>query len=409
MPARSTRDDHEGSLLPGAADRAGPTGGWIDRLKTPVLAIAAGGGGDLLAAVMAVSALGIAVDGPDAAGVHFASWSWDRVLFDPRPGPRSRDDFDGIYAVGQHNAIITGMTSSRPPGLSTLPLTCDELGIHVALLEATGGAVGVEQQLLELITVLGIRSVVVADVGGDILAQGDEPGLRSPLADSVVLAACASLPVPAVVVVVGPGTDGELSASELRIQSERAGQLGTAIVRPEDVRGLHDVFDRHPSESSALVAAAASGMKGLVEMREQGITFELGPAATEVLAFTVTGALSVNRIARTLIGSRSLDEVEQVLRSLSAPSELERERQRLQRPVPTTPERLDAALDLLPDHAISGQARGADLMTLRRVLELLELDGVVPAELANALDRRYPNARSGQLLRLDLVLEHANP
>ena len=36
---------------------------------------------------------------------------------------------------------------------------------------------------------LGCDAIVLLDVGGDVLAHGDEPGLASPLCDAVVLAA----------------------------------------------------------------------------------------------------------------------------------------------------------------------------------------------------------------------------
>ena len=56
------------------------------------------------------------------------------------------------------------------------------------------------------------RSLLV-DVGGDVLAHGEEPGLASPLADSILLAAARHLPddLRVVAAVFGAGCDGELT------------------------------------------------------------------------------------------------------------------------------------------------------------------------------------------------------
>ena len=56
------------------------------------------------------------------------------------------------------------------------------------------------------------------DVGGDLLAHGDEPGLRSPLCDALMLAAAARLAdagVPVLTAVFGVGCDGELTPAEV--------------------------------------------------------------------------------------------------------------------------------------------------------------------------------------------------
>src|SRR3990170_4787861 len=55
--------------------------------------------------------------------------------------------------------------------------------------DVVGALDGLEVAMKELHTDL----LVGLDVGGDSLAQGNEPGLRSPLADSIMLAAYAEL------------------------------------------------------------------------------------------------------------------------------------------------------------------------------------------------------------------------
>src|SRR3990172_7350248 len=85
---------------------------------------------------------------------------------------------------------------------------------------------------------LKIDLLVGLDVGGDSLAQGYEPGLRSPLADSIMLAAFAELEQRgqrALWGVFGYGSDGELSVDEIEMalsQLAAAGGLPRARALP---------------------------------------------------------------------------------------------------------------------------------------------------------------------------------
>ena len=51
------------------------------------------------------------------------------------------------------------------------------------------------------------------DVGGDVLARGDEQGLASPLCDAVMVAGALRVAgrVKSLLAVIGPGCDGELT------------------------------------------------------------------------------------------------------------------------------------------------------------------------------------------------------
>src|SRR4029450_4401126 len=68
-------------------------------LYTPLmgagLLVAAGGGGDAIAAVMVARMLGMG-----ERRLHVATFSWDRLLVDPLPGPRGREGFTGLRPVG---------------------------------------------------------------------------------------------------------------------------------------------------------------------------------------------------------------------------------------------------------------------------------------------------------------------
>ena len=173
------------------------------------LYVAAGGGGDALAASIIHRALG----GRDPAVI--ATYAWERLAVDPVPGPRGADDFVGLERLGQGTYAITPTTTPKTPSGSTLPRLAAEIGDGLELLDPTHGAVGMQGQLNELIDLYQPTHVDVVDVGGDALATGHEPGLRSPLADALALAACARIRVQTHLLVAGPGLDGELSETDV--------------------------------------------------------------------------------------------------------------------------------------------------------------------------------------------------
>ena len=79
---------------------------------------------------------------------------------------------------------------------------------------------------------LDVDLVVFVDVGGDVLAEGAEPGLRSPLCDAVMLAVAGRLARagrPVLIGVFGTGCDAELTTAEVLTRlAARCGRRGPA-------------------------------------------------------------------------------------------------------------------------------------------------------------------------------------
>jgi hypothetical protein len=154
------------------------------------LLVAAGGGGDVIAAAMVER---VFRERGASQPFHYASYSWDRLEVDPLPGPRDPTAFAALKPVGRWNFQVTASTVTRPPARSHLPQLAADLATPIFLLDPRYGALGLRRQLRELVRLLDADRVAVVDVGGDILARGDEPTLRSPVADFLVLAASADL------------------------------------------------------------------------------------------------------------------------------------------------------------------------------------------------------------------------
>jgi hypothetical protein len=332
------------------------------------LMVAAGGGGDALASLLLSRQLA------DAAWTPIvASYSWDRRLLDPSPGPRFATDFIGARQLTSKTVEITRDSKLRAGGVSTLKLLAEATAARFPLMDPSGGAQGMREQVIELIERFAFDSVLLVDVGGDLMGVGTEPTLRSPLADALALASLANLPVPVRVAVAGPGLDGELSAPYVRARcralgGELAGHLGGSDIEPH-----LSVLGQHPSESTTLLAAAAVGMVGRAEIRDNADLVALTDTSTEIYVLDGADVIAGSPLAKELKASRSLREAEATTRAVCGRSELDYERQKaetMRLRSPPSSAQMQWALEAYWSYAT---ASGITLVTFRRLCEVMKL------------------------------------
>src|SRR5436190_17004881 len=197
----------------------------ILRASRRPLVIGIGGGGDVVGALASAELARIY----DQADPLVGGLSWERRPIDPVPGPRRVDEIEGAETVAPGILLAGARTRVRGRevyfaesmmagflGRPTLLITIDEGPAAIAH--------GLEQALGELQGDL----LLFIDVGGDVLAQGDEPGLRSPLCDAILLAAAQRLAAaghPVLLGIFGVGCDAELSSEEVLA---RLGEIAAA-------------------------------------------------------------------------------------------------------------------------------------------------------------------------------------
>ena len=359
------------------------------------LIIAAGGGGDAVAAAM----LDAALYGARGDTVVF-TYAWDRLLIDPVPGPRGADNFTGLEQVTP--AVWSVPADARPiaPAGSTLPRLAAELPQTFTLIDPRYGAQGITRQLEELVGHLSPESIDLLDVGGDILARGDEPSLKSPLADALTLAVCCQVDanVPIRLLVAGPGLDGELPPADLRSVFDSLVHTFT----PKDVEPVGAVLEWHPSEATGMLAATARGVRGTCEMRDAGLPVPLTDESPTVHEVDLDEAFNRNQLARTIATTSSLDQVEAHSREICGYSEIDYERNKAaslgeQQSVELDPEAVLSRLDRFEAEA---RARGVTHTTFRRITEALDLNGSLREDLRRFLISSRPEQYAAPLWRI---------
>ncbi|MFD8736980.1 DUF1152 domain-containing protein [Streptomyces sp. NPDC059618] len=342
--------------------------------------------------------LDAALYGGDASPAVILTYAWDRLLIDPVPGPRGPENFTGLRRLTQSVWTVPADAKPIAPAGSTLPRLAAELPHTFALIDPMHGVEGITRQLEELIEHLAPESIDLLDVGGDILAKGDEPTLRSPLGDALTLAACCQVNAPVRLLVAGPGLDGELPAGLL---ADRMGPP-TLTLTAEHVEPVSSVLEWHPSEATAMLAATARGVRGLCEVRDAGLPVPLtanGPAIHEA---DLDDALNRNELARAILSTETLAEVEQYSREVCGYSEIDYERNKASWLGNQPEQKLDpeAALHQLDQFEAQARDRGITHTTFRRITEALGLNGKQRQDLRALLLSSRPDQYEAPLWRI---------
>jgi hypothetical protein len=210
------------------------------------------------------------------------------------------------------------------------------LGEETVLVDANHGPAAIAAGLSEAAAALGCDLVVFVDVGGDVLAHGDEAGLASPLCDSVLIAAAvrmAARPSPKVLgAVFGIGCDGELTPDEVLARIDEVdrggGLLGRLPIDEPVSQRLDDAVAAIPTEASALALRAFRGESGRIEIRGGRRAVDLRPLAAATVFFDpAVAARTAARLAAAVHEAKDLNAANDTLHRLGVRTELDYERE----------------------------------------------------------------------------------
>jgi hypothetical protein len=259
--------------------------------------------------------------------------TWERRVVDPVPGPRHLHELRDAEPLNDAVAWATPQTTGPGDFHFAESRLAGVLDQRVLLVDPWPGPKRVAGALDDAAARLGADLIALVDVGGDVLAEGHEAGLGSPLADSVLLAAGKHLQTPVIGAVWGAACDGELTLDEVlaRIAGLAAaealiGAWGTpAALLPR----LDAAIAAVPTEASAMAVACARGAIGIARIRNGARTVPLSPVGAVTFLFDVPRALESGAapMAALMQDADSLDEAEALLQARGIRSELAYERE----------------------------------------------------------------------------------
>ena len=294
------------------------------------LVIGMGGGGDVVGA-LASAEFARLYDGADPL---VGGLSWERRPIDPVPGPRRVDEIEGgdLLAPG----VLLAGPSTRVRGRDVYfaeSRMAAFLNRPTLLITIHDGPAAIAAGLAHALRQMDGDLLLFIDVGGDVLAQGDEPGLRSPLCDAIMLAAAARLAdggTPVLLGIFGIGCDAELTEAEVleRLANVAGvgGMCGARGLTEAVATRLEASMELVPTEASAQAVRAFRGASGPVTIRGGARSFELSTAAA--LTFYLDVEVTFNtagRLARAVADADSLEAANDALGKLGVRTELDLE------------------------------------------------------------------------------------
>jgi hypothetical protein len=296
------------------------------------LVLGIGGGGDVVGALATAESMRLY----DGAQPILGGLTWERRPIDPTPGPRSVSEIEGADELAPGIVLAGPQTRVRGTDVYFAESRMAEvLGEQTVLIDVNDGPAATAEGLAQAVAKLERDLIVFVDVGGDVLAQGHEPGLRSPLCDAIMLAVAAKLSAmgqPVLAGIFGIGCDAELTPAEvLALLAEVAAAAGVCGVRglTEPIaRRLEAAIELVPTEASAQAVRAFRGASGLVTIRGGTRTLELTPMAAMTFYLDVDRTVgTVGRLARAVASAGGLEQANDALLALGVGTELELERE----------------------------------------------------------------------------------
>lgn len=299
------------------------------RRSRHALVVGVGGGGDVVGALAAARFL-------ELMGLTFTlgGLSWERLVHDPVPGPRKLSEVRNVAVLHPYAWMANRESQTSTAVLFAESHMAAAIRRDVLLIDINGGANGVVDGLEKALDELQADLLVGIDVGGDSLARGNEPGLRSPLADSIMLAAYAELERRGrrtVWGVSGYGSDGELTVDEIENGLSKlaasGGLLGAWGLTPKIAAELDEIVKTVPTEASAIPLQCFRGASGTRKIRDGSRSLKLTPLTALTFFMSSTKlyeALSLP--AQAVRRSFSLDEANDALHAIGIRTELDYER-----------------------------------------------------------------------------------
>ncbi len=295
-----------------------------------VLVIGIGGGGDVIGSLPTYRL--VTTSGLEAI---LGAIPWERFIIDPNPGPISLEEFVNIEKISSSLAYVNE-NSYAVRGDDKRIVTPQIVNVS-RVLKIKGLIIDVNRPISLICEELKrfcidekIKAIFGIDVGGDVLAQGLEHGLKSPLADAYMLTILwklhGELNIPVIIGILGPGADGELPKhyvlSRISEIAAKGGYLGAKGITKNDVELMEKVLKYAYSEASKIPIDAFKGFKGIKVLRGGIRKVNVDINATITYYLNVNHVYSMNNLAQKIVDTNSIVEASKILESNGVMTEL---------------------------------------------------------------------------------------
>ncbi|WFO75474.1 DUF1152 domain-containing protein [Desulfurococcaceae archaeon MEX13E-LK6-19] len=275
-----------------------------------VMVFGIGGGGDVVTA----ATLALWIRRSTGRDAYIGSIAWERFVVDPEPGPIPLDCFHGIKVVGEHSIVVNGDSIVERNGNKFKPQVArvsSVVGEPVYVVDLWKGVSGFKKGLEELSDALGLEAFIAVDVGGDVLAVGNEDNLWSPLADSMGLAAFAGFKN-SLLAVHGLGCDGELDPDYLLTRiaaiASKGGFITAKALTKYEAWILEKILEKSISEASKLPLLAYKGFYGDYPIRNGSRIVKVTPVQAITFFLKTNIVYELSPLAKLVDNTTSLDE-----------------------------------------------------------------------------------------------------
>ncbi len=292
-----------------------------------VLVVGVGGGGDTLGALIIYYKLRML-----GVRVLLGNVVWERFTLDPFPGPIPLEQLVNAEVLGRSVALVNGSSYVDRYGYRFKPQVVrasEILGEKAVFLDISKGEVGLIEGFNVIGERLGVKAIVGVDVGGDILAMGYEDDLWSPLSDSISLGALYKTRIPAVVAVLAPGADGELSQqtvlSRVSEIAKAGGLIGVYGLTRREYRVLRRYLDMFVSEASKIPFEAFEGYVGWKSIRMGSRVAEVNITSTTMYVLDVETTYEMSAMAKIISDARSIEDARRAMNKHCIYTELDLE------------------------------------------------------------------------------------
>ncbi len=274
------------------------------------LVLAAGGGGDIVSAVLLAYIL-------EKYGYRAFAGTvvWERYVVDPEPGPAKLTDIVNPLEKGEGYLVVNGSSfmvrNNRKIKYQAARIS-KFTGRKIAIFSIEDGVKGYVDGIRNFMNDKGFKGLIGIDVGGDILATGGEEGLWSPLMDSATLAALKHFPH-SILAVHSPGADGELDPSYVlsRIAEvyKRRGGLGARGLTLEDALFLEKLLECVVTEASRIALLAFRGYYGEYSIRGGTRKVFVTPVNTITFFMDAATVYDISPLAKLVDDTSSFQEI----------------------------------------------------------------------------------------------------